>query len=103
MVWSGQTGESAQVRHVRTALFPLANWASRTAGPLPQFQHSSRRTDFPRSAVVPPPTGIIERMRILPWLALLLLPAHADVRNCLCDIARPETLAARECSLCKAA
>ena len=42
-------------------------------------------------------------MRILPWLALLLAPAHADVRNCLCDITRPETLAVRECSLCKAA
>ena len=42
-------------------------------------------------------------MRILPWLGRLLAPAYADVRNCLCDIARPETLAARECSLCKAA
>ena len=42
-------------------------------------------------------------MRILPWLAAFLLPAYADVRNCLCDISRPETLAARECSLCKAA
>jgi len=35
--------------------------------------------------------------------ALLLLQAsHADVRNCQCDVTRPETLAARECSLCKA-
>ena len=42
-------------------------------------------------------------MRILPWLAVLLAPAYADVRSCLCDIARPETLTARECSLCKAA
>jgi len=42
-------------------------------------------------------------MRILPWLAVFLAPASADVRNCLCDITRPETLAARECSLCKAA
>lgn len=39
------------------------------------------------------------------WCAftLLLLPAgRADVRNCACDPARPETMAARECSLCKA-
>ena len=42
-------------------------------------------------------------MRILPWLAVLLCPAYADVRNCLCDVARPETLTPRECSLCKAA
>src|SRR3954454_12785496 len=42
-------------------------------------------------------------MRIFPWLAVLLLPAYADVRNCLCDVARPETLDTRECSLCKAA
>src|SRR3954454_6839129 len=42
-------------------------------------------------------------MRILPWLAVLLAPAYADVRSCLCDTARPETLTARECSLCKAA
>ena len=35
-------------------------------------------------------------------IALLLLHAgHADVRNCVCDMARPETLEARECSLCK--
>lgn len=40
-------------------------------------------------------------MRILPWLALVFLPARADVRNCLCDFSRPETLTARECSLCK--
>lgn len=46
-------------------------------------------------------------MRIIPVLggaALLLLQAiHADVRNCQCDVSRPETLAARECSLCKVA
>ena len=51
--------------------------------------------------------GIIKRMRTLPLLggvALLLLAAtHADVRNCQCDVTRPETLAVRECSLCKAA
>jgi len=27
----------------------------------------------------------------------------ADVRNCACDVAKPDTLEARECSLCKAA
>ena len=42
--------------------------------------------------------------RICAGAALLLLPVtHADVRNCLCDVARPETLEARECSLCKEA
>jgi len=36
--------------------------------------------------------------------ALLLLHAgHADMRNCLCDHERSETLSTRECSLCKAA
>src|SRR6185503_4845370 len=50
--------------------------------------------------------GIICPMPHLRWLfaiSLLLLQAgHADVRNCQCDPAKPETLAARECSLCKA-
>lgn len=37
-------------------------------------------------------------------LLLALFPIlEADVRNCLCDIAKPETLEARECSLCKEA
>jgi hypothetical protein len=37
-------------------------------------------------------------------LVLFLLPAtRADVRNCQCDAARPETLEARECSLCREA
>src|SRR5579862_9665190 len=36
-------------------------------------------------------------------VAVLLLPgALADVRNCDCDAARPETLERRECSLCRA-
>jgi diadenosine tetraphosphate (Ap4A) HIT family hydrolase len=45
-------------------------------------------------------------MRVLPYAALcaLLLPAGlADVRACACEDARPETLAARECSLCRVA
>ncbi len=36
-------------------------------------------------------------------LALVFLPfaaVHADVTQCACDPAKPETLAARECSLC---
>ena len=38
------------------------------------------------------------------WAALFLLPlTRADVRNCQCDATRPETLEARECSLCKEA
>jgi CDP-diacylglycerol pyrophosphatase len=33
-------------------------------------------------------------------VALLLPMGRADVRGCACDLARPETLSARECSLC---
>ena len=37
-------------------------------------------------------------------LVFLVLPlSRADVRGCLCDIAKPETMAARECSLCREA
>ena len=35
------------------------------------------------------------------WLAAAV--AWGDVRNCACDPARPETLEARECSLCREA
>jgi len=45
-------------------------------------------------------------MRFLrtPALCALVLLANgrADVRGCLCDVARPETMEARECSLCAA-
>jgi hypothetical protein len=42
--------------------------------------------------------------RCLPVIALCLLPlSRADVRACLCDLAIPETLEARECGLCKEA
>jgi len=41
-------------------------------------------------------------LRILATL-LLLSPAVADVTNCACDPARPETMQARECSLCREA
>src|SRR5215831_9044813 len=45
-------------------------------------------------------------MRIFPLAAacVLALPAGlADVRSCACDAARPETMEARECSLCRVA
>lgn len=42
--------------------------------------------------------------RSLTALVLLLLPlTRADVRNCQCDPARPETMEARECGLCSVA
>jgi hypothetical protein len=41
-------------------------------------------------------------LRSFAILALWLLPlSRADVRTCLCDVARPETMAGRECSLCR--
>ena len=50
---------------------------------------------------------IIGPMRRSPLVAgamlLLLQATHADVRNCQCDVTRPETLDTRECSLCKSA
>lgn len=40
----------------------------------------------------------------LPIFALFLLPlSRADVRACLCDVAIPATLEARECGLCREA
>ena len=45
-------------------------------------------------------------VRVFRWLAavlVILMPlGRADVRGCKCDVARPETMAARECSLCRA-
>lgn len=32
-----------------------------------------------------------------------MFSAFADVRNCACDVQKPETMAGRECSLCKEA
>lgn len=40
---------------------------------------------------------------LAPCVLLLLATGHADVRECICDITRPETMAARECSLCQVA
>jgi hypothetical protein len=40
--------------------------------------------------------------RIWAVAALWLMPiTHADIRGCLCDIAQPATLEARDCALCK--
>jgi CDP-diacylglycerol pyrophosphatase len=36
-------------------------------------------------------------------LAFSIVAGHADVRGCTCDAARPETLQARECGLCRLA
>jgi CDP-diacylglycerol pyrophosphatase len=42
--------------------------------------------------------------RIFVAMALFLLPLScADVRDCQCDPAKPETMEARECSLCQVA
>ena len=47
---------------------------------------------------------LLLRILAVTGLLPLLLPlGRADVRNCLCDLAKPETLEARECSLCSAA
>jgi hypothetical protein len=37
------------------------------------------------------------------FLILLASLAAADVRNCVCDVAKPESMAARECGLCREA
>ena len=43
-------------------------------------------------------------LRMLGVAVLWVLPlAQADVRDCACDAARPETLERRECALCRAA
>ena len=43
-------------------------------------------------------------LRILAAGALFLAPlGEADVRQCLCDAARPETMESSECGLCRAA
>jgi hypothetical protein len=42
--------------------------------------------------------------RMIAAVGVFLLPVTwADVRNCQCDVERPETMEARECSLCKEA
>src|SRR5690348_6447177 len=49
---------------------------------------------------------IMVRMKFSPAIALLLATAplaFADISHCACDISNPETMAARECGLCKEA
>jgi hypothetical protein len=46
----------------------------------------------------------VRYLRILALGVLFLAsPGRPDVRNCICDFARPETMQGRECSLCRAA
>ena len=42
-------------------------------------------------------------MRFLPALLLLSAVALGDVRNCVCDLASTESMAKRECGLCREA
>jgi diadenosine tetraphosphate (Ap4A) HIT family hydrolase len=55
----------------------------------------------------PAQDSIIERVRfpLLPGIILGLstVLGHADVRGCLCELAKPETMQARECGLCRLA
>ena len=37
------------------------------------------------------------------FLVLLAWLAYADVRNCVCDVTKPESMAAHECGLCREA
>lgn len=43
---------------------------------------------------------LLTRLVAVVGMALLL---RADVRNCACDVAKPESMAARECGLCREA
>lgn len=46
---------------------------------------------------------IIGRVRFLPALLFLSALAPGDVRNCTCDLASVESMAKRECGLCREA
>jgi len=46
---------------------------------------------------------IMAKVRLVPALVLLSAIALGDVRNCTCDIASAESMARRECSLCREA
>src|ERR1035437_7758236 len=50
-------------------------------------------------------TKILGKLKhALPLAVLLILSmGRADVRGCACDVAKPETMAARECALCREA
>jgi hypothetical protein len=46
----------------------------------------------------------VKSSRFLVLAALVLAPlGRPDVRECVCDVSQPETMARRECSLCRAA
>jgi len=45
----------------------------------------------------------MKTVRFLPALLLLSALTFADVRNCVCDVANPESMAQRECGLCREA
>ena len=45
----------------------------------------------------------MSRVRFLPALFILSVIALGDVRNCTCDIASAESMAKRECGLCREA
>ena len=45
----------------------------------------------------------MEGVRFLPALLLLSALSLADVRNCVCDISSAESMAKRECGLCREA
>ena len=44
--------------------------------------------------------GMARTFTFLLLIGLAAVPLAADVTNCACDVTRPETLKARECSLC---
>ena len=43
----------------------------------------------------------MEKVRLLPVLLLTCALGLADVRNCVCDLASSESMAKRECGLCR--
>jgi len=45
----------------------------------------------------------MEEVRFLPVLLLLSALSPADVRNCACDVANPQSMARHECGLCSEA
>lgn len=43
------------------------------------------------------------RSLLIPAVLVAVLPLPADIVSCACDVTRPETLQARQCSLCREA
>jgi diadenosine tetraphosphate (Ap4A) HIT family hydrolase len=79
----------------------------------PPTVHNPAQFGFvPQKATTAPPSRfffptilIMKRVRFPILLSSLLglctVLGHADVRGCVCDLARPETMQARECGLCR--